>query len=85
MYFIYFLLSKKDGRTYTGYTKNVHLGLREHNAGRVSATKHRTPLEIFLTEKFKTAREAKNRELWWKSSSGREKLKEIFKKKLPKK
>ncbi|OHA00546.1 MAG: hypothetical protein A3C07_05055 [Candidatus Sungbacteria bacterium RIFCSPHIGHO2_02_FULL_47_11] len=78
MYFVYILLSKKDKRTYAGYTKNVYLRLREHNAGRVSATKHRIPLEVFLTERFKTAQSAKNRELWWKSSTGRKKLKELF-------
>lgn len=43
------------------------------------ATKHRRPFKIFYTEEFETMTEAKDRELWWKSTSGRRKLKELFK------
>ena len=78
MYTVYILLSKKDGRTYTGYTKDLKRRFSEHNSGRVNATKHRIPFDIFHTEEFKTETEAKERELWWKSSSGRKKLKELF-------
>ena len=81
MYFVYILLSKKDGRTYIGYAKDVGVRLSEHNAGRVKATEHRRPLELWFTEKFPTMQEAKRRELWWKSSSGRRELKKRFREK----
>jgi putative endonuclease len=78
MYYVYILLSEKDGRTYVGYTQNLEERLERHNSGRVTATKNRRPLNFFYTEKFETMSEAKARELWWKSSSGRKKLKELF-------
>ena len=78
MYFVYILLSLKDGRTYVGYTKDLNNRLQKHNYGEVKATKHRCPLKIIFSERFSSIQEAKQRELWWKSSSGRKKLKEFF-------
>lgn len=78
MYVVYLLISKKDGRTYVGYTKNIDRRLKEHNIGQVTATKHRRPFSVFFTEEYDTEKEAKAREAWWKSSSGRKKLKEFF-------
>ncbi len=79
MYFVYILKSLKDGRTYVGYSSDVARRLIEHNAGKVNATKHRRLLEILYTEKFSTIKEAKEWELWWKSSSGRNRMKQFFK------
>jgi len=81
MYHVYILISEKDGRTYVGYTHSLEERLRQHNNGQVNATKNRRPLKFFYTEEFETLAEAKERELWWKSSSGRRKLKELFKSK----
>jgi len=82
MYFVYILLSEKDKRTYVGYTKDLTARLHLHNLGRVKATKYRRPLHLFLSEEFQNEQNAKQRELWWKSSSGRSELKKIFKKQL---
>lgn len=79
MYFVYILLSERDKRTYTGYTKDLQARLQLHSSGQVKATKHRLPLRLILSEEFKTEQEAKKRERWWKSSSGRNRMKEIFK------
>jgi putative endonuclease len=81
MYYVYVLQSLKDQRTYVGSTDNTdnfERRLKEHNAGRSKATKHRRPLKILFTEEFETHIEASRREKWWKSSSGRRKLKEYF-------
>lgn len=78
MHFVYILLSEKDGRTYAGYSKDVETRLKLHNSGCVKATKSRRPFKILFIEKFQTEKEAKERELWWRGSSGRNKLKEIF-------
>ena len=75
-------MSEKDGRTYVGYSDNVERRLTQHNAGQVTATKHRCPLHVFHTEEFPTMKEAKARELWWKSGSGRNELKKLFKTRL---
>ena len=78
MYYVYILQSSKDKKTYTGYTKNLNVRLSLHNGGRVLATKYRRPLELLLSEDFETLEEAKKRELWWKRSSGRKRLKKLF-------
>jgi putative endonuclease len=78
MYFVYILQSAKDGRTYVGHTKDLEKRLAEHNAGRVSSTAYRRPLKLIKYEKFDSAKVAKLREIWWKSSAGRKKLKIFF-------
>ena len=83
MFFLYVLQSLKDKRTYVGHTANMERRLCEHNSGKVLATKSRRPLKILKTEIFKILIEAKKRELYWKSGAGRKKLKEFFKKEIP--
>ena len=78
MFTVYVLLSSKDQRTYVGYTGDFPRRLEEHNAGKVPSTRRRVPLTVLLTEQFGTMAEAKKRELWWKSSTGRRNLKKIF-------
>ena len=41
-------------------------------------TKYRIPLRVLFTEEFETLAEARKRETWWKSGTGRRKLKEYF-------
>ena len=82
MYTVYILLSQKDQRTYVGYTKDLMKRLHEHNSGRVHAIKQRRPFAIFYTEQFDTVEEAKQRELWWKSGSGRKNLKKLFERRM---
>jgi putative endonuclease len=77
-FYVYVLQSLKDGKTYVGETNNLERRLAEHNAGRVPSTKFRRPLKVLFTEQFKTSKQAKDRELWWKSSTGRRKLKKYF-------
>jgi len=83
MYYAYILQSLKDRRTYAGFCEDVSERLKAHNLGKVAATKNRRPFIILLTEEFKTEKEAKNRERYWKSGSGRRKLKQLFKGEFP--
>lgn len=83
MYDVYILKSLKDFRTYTGYAKDAESRLKEHNSGKVNATKNRRPLKILYTEKALTLAVAKKRELYWKSGVGRRKLKQYFKTGFP--
>lgn len=78
MFYVYILQSLKDKRTYVGYTYEINQRLDKHNSGQVKATKNRRPLKLLFTENFKTEKDAKKRELWWKSGAGRRKLKEYF-------
>jgi len=74
----YILQSLSDGRTYVGSTNDFDRRLKQHNSGQVKSTKHRLPFKVLFTEKFKTLKEARKRELWWKSGAGRNELREYF-------
>lgn len=78
MWYTYFLLSLKDKKTYTGSTNNIQRRLREHNLGKVKATKNRIPLKLIYFEKFNTKKEARLREKYYKTCAGRKKMKKIF-------
>ena len=83
MFHVYILQSLKDLRTYTGYTEDVNKRLIEHNTGKVKATRNRRPFRVLFVEDLATLQEAKKKELYWKSGSGRRKLKIYFRKKFP--
>ena len=46
LYYTYVLLSKKDNKFYTGYTKNLNLRFKQHCEGQVQSTKNRRPLKL---------------------------------------
>ncbi|MBU1102612.1 GIY-YIG nuclease family protein [Patescibacteria group bacterium] len=83
MYQVYILQSQKDKRTYVGFSEDAEGRLKEHNIGKVKATKNRRPLVILMMEECKTLAEAKIRELYWKSGGGRRKIKDYFIKGFP--
>ncbi|MEY2671998.1 MAG: hypothetical protein RL687_415 [Candidatus Parcubacteria bacterium] len=66
-YFVYILFSKKDHKLYVGCTHDYEHRLKEHNQGKVPATKNRRPLEIIYLEKYEVKSEAFNRERFLKT------------------
>jgi putative endonuclease len=66
-YFVYILLSKKDDKLYVGCTDNPARRIKDHNYGRVDATKNRRPLVMIHVEKFKNKADAFNRERFLKT------------------
>ena len=78
MYTVYVLQSQRDNRTYTGFTEDFENRRNLHNSGQVNSTRHRTPFKVLFTENVQTEKEAKSRELYWKSGAGRRKLKKYF-------
>jgi len=83
MFYVYVLQSLKDKRTYVGFCEDIKSRLKEHNFGKVKATKHRCPFRIIYYEILDTERGAKKREKYWKSGAGRRKLKWYFKNGFP--
>lgn len=75
---LYVSLSEKDNRTYVGSTDNFERRLKQHNSGKVISTKHRFPFKVLFIEEFETLKEARKREMYYKSGAGRRKLKEYF-------
>ncbi|HOW36556.1 MAG TPA: GIY-YIG nuclease family protein [Candidatus Omnitrophota bacterium] len=78
MYYTYVLLSKISKRTYTGSTLDVQKRLEDHNSGKVKSSAFYKPFELLYYEQFQTKEEAVNRELFFKTRTGRRRLKEIF-------
>ena len=63
-YFVYILYSQKDHKLYVGCTSNLEDRIKEHNSGKVTATKNRIPLIIIHSEKFEDEAEAFLKSLW---------------------
>ncbi|HEY5124342.1 MAG TPA: GIY-YIG nuclease family protein [Ignavibacteria bacterium] len=70
-YFVYILLSKKDGNFYTGYTSNLSERIKEHNSGKVNSTKNRNPLELIYFEGCLNQEDALHREKYLKTTYGK--------------
>jgi len=82
MYYVYVLRSLKDKKLYTGKTADLKRRFKEHNLGKVTATKSRGPFEIIFYEAFKHKTDAGRDEIFFKSGYGREVLKEKLKNSL---
>ena len=75
MYYVYILISKKDGQFYVGQTNDLSRRLWRHQQGYVRSTRHRRPLELLFYEEYETRSEAMKREKFLKSGAGHEYLK----------
>lgn len=78
MHHVYILLNEAKTRTYTGVADDVNKRLELHNAGRVKASRPYRPYNIIHTESFETLKEARQKEKFYKSTTGRRKIKEMF-------
>ncbi len=78
-YTVYALESESNGMLYIGFTEDVTRRLREHNAGKSKFTKGYRPWKLVYTEVVIGRDEARNREKYLKTSSGKKWLKEILK------
>ena len=85
MYYIYVLVSCCGRRTYVGYTKDLAKRLEVPNQGFVKSSKAFRPFRILFIEECKTKGEARKRELYHKSRTGRRRLKEYMSKLRPSK
>ena len=76
MYYAYILKSLKDQKYYYGHTSNLENRLKEHNNGKVRATKGRRPFIIHYYETFSSKSGAAKREFFFKTIEGYRFLKE---------
>jgi len=74
MYTVYVLQNSK-GDFYKGMTNNLARRISEHKRGTTQSTKNMHGLKVIYTEEFSDRIEARNRELYLKSSAGRRFLK----------
>ena len=77
-YYIYFLVSEKDGGIYIGRTKNIERRLKEHCYGLVASTRSRRPLRLLGYEVCYHEAESIRLEMEWKKSHKRAEIKQRY-------
>ena len=70
-YYTYVLLSEKDNRYYTGYTKDLKLRFKQHKMGLAESTKNRRPLKLIYFEACLSQKDALHREKYLKTHYGK--------------
>jgi len=70
-YYVYVLLSERDGKKYTGYTSNLPLRFEAHQKGKVTSTKHRRPLKLLYFEACLSQLDALRREKYLETHYGK--------------
>lgn len=71
MHYVYVLRSAKDANLYTGYTTDLRQRVADHVAGKAPSTRDRRPLQLIYYEAYLLAKDAKAREAFLKSGSGK--------------
>jgi putative endonuclease len=79
MQYTYVLQSEKDKKWYTGCSSDLKQRLKEHNSGKVFATKNRGPFKIMYYEACHNEKDAFARERYLKSGQGKRYLKNRLK------
>ena len=82
MYYVYVLISLKDGKFYIGFTEDVVQRVKEHNAGKNVSTKNRCPLKLIYYEFHTSKLDALKRERYFKTTKGKTTLKQVLKNSL---
>ncbi|HEX9825226.1 MAG TPA: GIY-YIG nuclease family protein [Flavobacteriaceae bacterium] len=72
MYYVYIIQSKKDSSFYIGYTGNLDKRVNDHNLGKSTYTKTKTPWELVYYETFEIKLEAIKRERFLKKQKNKE-------------
>jgi len=70
-YYVYILISLKDGKKYTGYTKDLSSRFEAHQKGKVLSTKHRRPFKLIYFEWCLSQQDALKREKYLKTHYGK--------------
>ena len=74
-HYVYVLRSLVDQQFYVGLTNNLSARIDAHNAGLVTSTKRRVPLELIYWEGCLNRSDAAQREKYLKSAWGKRYLK----------
>jgi len=78
-YYVYVLQSLKDGKKYTGYTKNLPSRFEAHQNGEVPSTKDRKPFKLIYFEGCLNQQDATKREKYLKTHYGKMFIKQRLK------
>lgn len=82
-FFVYAISSINRNYIYVGLTSNIEERLKRHNLGYEQTTKPYKPFVLLYTEACEDRIVARNREKYWKSGVGKEKLRTLKNRILP--
>jgi putative endonuclease len=77
-YFVYALSSLLRNYLYVGQTDNIERRFIEHNNGKNKTTRPYRPFKLIYSEEFTSRKEAREKEKYLKSGSGKEFLKRLL-------
>ena len=77
-FYVYAIVSKDDEIIYVGIAKDVEKRLSEHNLGKSRYTSGHMPWKIFYIEFVGNSKDARAREKYFKTASGKKKLRKIL-------
>jgi putative endonuclease len=75
MIYLYVIKSENNGDLYVGICKDVAVRVKEHNSGKNRYTKGLKPWKLVLVEEYPDWEQARLKEKYYKSGSGKENLK----------
>lgn len=75
MFYVYVLHNEIDGKLYTGFSNNLKNRIKYHKQGKVASSKDRRLLKLIYYEAYLLEEDAKSREVFLKSGSGKKSLK----------
>ena len=73
--FTVYILKDTDNKLYKGITNNIRRRLSEHKRGKTQTTARMKNFELLYKEEYNNFEEARNRELYFKSATGRKFIK----------
>lgn len=73
--FYTYVLRNKNNQLYTGFTYDLRKRLNEHNEKKSKYTKHRGPYELIYYEACRNKNDARQREKYLKSGTGKRYIK----------
>jgi putative endonuclease len=71
MFYVYVLISSKDGKQYVGFSEDIKRRVEDHSSGKVESTRGRRPLELIYYEAYLDRLDAEGREKFLKSGAGK--------------
>ncbi|TSD02633.1 MAG: putative endonuclease [Parcubacteria group bacterium Athens0714_16] len=83
MNYVYILRSEKSGKFYTGSTNDLRKRLKQHNENKSSYTKNKGPWKIIYYETCINEQDARSREKYLKTGTGKRYLKNRLRHFLP--
>ena len=77
MFYVYAISSLNHNYIYVGLAQDIPKRIKRHNGGRERTTRFYKPFELIYSESCVTRIAASEREKYWKSGIGKEKLRSI--------